>query len=370
MINTPRRRRKNSVVFILVSQTVDVGKMELLLSRIAEIVKGVVAGDENTIIRGTAGFESARQDQITYAGNARYLSLIGGSNAGAILVPREFEFSGKNLVQVDNPRLAFNEISKVFAPLTRPKPGIHEKAHIDEGFSHGSDPCIGPFVSIGKNVRVGDGVVLHPHVVIQDHVVLGDDVEIHPNVTILDRCKIGNRVIIHPGTVIGSDGFGFEPEGERYQKIIHTGIVQIDDDVEIGACNTIDRGTIGKTWIKSGVKTDNLIQIGHNVIVGENTIIVAQVGISGSVTIGKHVVMAGQAGIAGHIIIGDDAVIGPQAGIVKSVENGDVLSGTPAMPHKQWLRAHRVLPMLPDLKKRISRIEKKLEEIENLQEKK
>lgn len=337
--------------------------MELPLFKIAEIVAGSLCGDKDKRIRGVAGFESAEADQITYAGGAPYLSRIGDSRAGAILVPRGFSHAGKNLIEVDNPRLAFNELSKAFHPKIRPTPGVHETSSIGEGFSHGAALYVGPFVSIGDHVTVGDRVVLHPHVVIQGGVMIGDDVEIHPHVTIMDGCRIGSRVIIHPGTVVGSDGFGFESEGEKYRKIVHTGIVEIGDDVEIGACNTIDRGTIGKTWIQRGVKTDNLIQIGHNVVVGEDTIIVAQVGISGSVTIGRHVVMAGQAGIAGHITIADHAVIGPQAGIVKSVADGEVLSGTPAMPHQQWLRAHRVLPMLPDLKKRITRLEKMLEEM-------
>ena len=188
--------------------------------------------------------------------------------------------------------------------------------------------------------------------------------EIHPNVTILERCKIGNRVIIHAGAVIGSDGFGFAPEGEKYYKVPQIGIVQIDDDVEIGALNAIDRATFGKTWIQRGVKTDNLVHIAHNVIVGENSILVAQVGISGSVTIGKHAVFAGQAGVAGHLNIGDNVIIGPQAGVAKSVPNGEVLSGSAAIPHRLWLRVQRVLPMLPEILKRLAEVEKRLKKIE------
>lgn len=342
--------------------------MELLLSKIAEIVNGRIVGDPDKVIYGTAGFEAAKEDEITYAGNAGFLKRIESSSAGAVLVPKEFGGTKKNLVLVDNPRIAFNTLSEVFYPVIKQKEGISSKAHIGDNFSHGKDVSIGHFVCVGNDVRLGDRVVLHPGVVIGNGVVMGNDVEIYPNVTIRDQCKIGNRVMIHPGTVIGSDGFGFEPDGEKYVKIHHTGIVQIDDDVEIGACNTIDRGTIGKTWIKSGVKTDNLIQIGHNVTVGENTIIVAQVGISGSVTVGKHVVMAGQVGIAGHLTIGDNAVLGPRAGIVKSVSDGNVMSGMPAIPHKQWLRAHRVFAVLPELKKKISQMEKQLNELRKQKE--
>jgi UDP-3-O-[3-hydroxymyristoyl] glucosamine N-acyltransferase len=204
---------------------------------------------------------------------------------------------------------------------------------------------------IGNNVTVGHRITLRPNVVVGDNVVMGNDVRIYPNVTILERCTIGNRVIIHAGTVIGSDGFGFAPDGKKYYKIPHTGIVRIDDDVEIGAGNTIDRATFGKTWIKRGVKTDNLVHIAHNVTVGEDSVLVAQVGISGSVTIGKNAILAGQAGVAGHLILGDDVTVVSQAGVAKSVPSGETVSGSPAITHRQWLRMQRILPKLPELKK-------------------
>lgn len=175
---------------------------------------------------------------------------------------------------------------------------------------------------------------------------------------------LGNRVIIHAGSVIGSDGFGFAPDGEMYVKIPHSGMVQIDDDVEIGAGNAIDRATFGRTWIRQGVKTDNLVHIAHNVTVGENTIIVAQVGIAGSTTVGRHVILAGQAGISGHLDIGDNAVVGPQAGIVKSIKPGETVSGTPGMPHKLWLRAQSIVAGLPGMRKKIAELEKRLAVLE------
>jgi UDP-3-O-[3-hydroxymyristoyl] glucosamine N-acyltransferase len=279
-------------------------------------------------------------------------------------VPEGFEHPLKNLIQVANPRISFNMISEFFYPRLVQKKGIHSNACIGEGFVHGNDISMGPFTTLGDNVAIGDRVIIHSSVVIGNGVKIGDDTEIFPNVTILDNCKIGSRVIINAGTVIGSDGFGFEPDGERYLKIRHTGIVQIDDDVEIGAANTIDRGTVGKTWIKSGVKSDNLVHIAHNVVVGENTLLVAQVGIAGSTTIGRHVVLAGQAGISGHITIEDNAVIGPKTGIAQSVQKGQILSGIPGIPHKLWLRVQRTMPMLPELKKKIYALEKKINEIE------
>jgi len=204
-------------------------------------------------------------------------------------------------------------------------------------------------------------------VVIGDNVVIGNDVMIYPNVTVLDRCTIGNRVIIHAGTVIGSDGFGFAPDGKKYYKVPHTGIVRIDDDVEIGAGNTIDRATFGKTWIKSGVKTDNLVHIAHNVTVGENSVLVAQVAIGGSVSIGKNVILAGQAAIADHLILGDDVTVVGQSGVAKSVPSGETVSGSPAIPHRLWLRVQKILPRLPDLKKKLEDIEKRLKRIERLE---
>lgn len=193
---------------------------------------------------------------------------------------------------------------------------------------------------------------------------IGDDTIIYPNVTILDGTIIGKNVVIHPGSVIGSDGFGFERDGSKYIKLPQRGIVQIDDDVEIGANNCIDRATFGKTWIKRGVKTDNLVHIAHNVIVGEDSIIIAQAGISGSVTIGNRVIIAGQVGIVDHVEIGDDAIIGPQSGVAKSIPPSNIFSGTPAMPHKLFLKSSILIPKLPQMNKTIMELEKRIKELE------
>jgi UDP-3-O-[3-hydroxymyristoyl] glucosamine N-acyltransferase len=332
--------------------------MEFSLSEIAKIVGGEIAGDSSRIIRGTAGFEASREDDITYAGNATYLKQVEHSKAGAVLVPGDFECPGKNLVRVENPRIAFSTLCLRFAPPKTPIAGHESRIHTGIHFTCGAGGSIGPFVTIGDDVTLGERVVLHANVFIGNQVQIGDDVEIFPNVTILNGCKIGSRVIINAGSVIGGDGFGFEPNGEQYVKINHFGIVQIDEDVEIGACNTIDRGTTGRTWIQKGVKTDNLVHIGHNVVVGENTLLVSQVGISGSVTIGKHVVLAGKVGVAGHLTIGDNVVAGAKAGIAKSIPDGETVSGYPTMPHALWLRVVNIIPTLPELKKKINRLEK------------
>ena len=343
--------------------------MELSLARIAEVVEGEIKGDRNKYISGVAPFDVAKGDEITLAGNAKFLKRIHETDAGAIIVPLDFQAPAKNIIRVDNPQLAFAMALNLFYPPSKPEPGINSKVYIGKELIRGREVSIAPFAVIGDNVTLGHRVILHPNVVIGDNVVIGNDVKIYPNVTILERCRIGSRVIIHAGTVIGSDGFGFAPDGEKYYKIPHIGIVQIDDDVEIGAGNTIDRATFGKTWIKSGVKTDNLVHIAHNVIVGENSVLVAQVGISGSVTIGKNAILAGQAGVVGHLNIGDNVTIGAQAGVAKSVSGDEIVSGSPAIPHRLWLRVHRILPRLPELKKKLEEIEKRLKKIERLERK-
>ena len=343
--------------------------MKVPISKIAALVQGNLIGDSNKMISGAAPFEQAGENEITVAGNAKFLKKMGDCRAAAIIVPRDVITGACNLVQVDNPMVAFAKTMQYFYPPAQPQDGIHPGAVIGQEFNHGQGLTVGPVAVIGRHVTVGDRVWLHPGVVIGDKVVMGDDVVIHPNVTIQERCFIGNRVIIHAGTVIGSDGFGFAPDGNCYHKIPHTGIVQIDDDVEIGANNAIDRGTFGKTHIGQGVKTDNLVHIAHNVSVGANTVLVAQVGISGSVTIGKNAILAGQAGVAGHLTIGDGATVGPQTGVGRPVPDGQIVSsGIPEMPHRIWLRVQRLIPKLPEFSKRLSGLEKRFKRFEEKME--
>ena len=221
--------------------------MEMTLTQIANLVNGVILGDGKKTICGVSAFDQASPNDITWAGLPIYLNRIDDTNAGAIIVPDNFEGSSRMLVQVKNPQSAFAKISAVFHPRPKMAPGISSKAEIGVKFICGQQSTISPFVAIGDNVTVGDRTLIFPNVVIGDHVLIGSAVVLYPNVTILERCRIGNRVIVHSGTVIGSDGFGFAPDGEKYVKIPQTGIVQIDDDVEIGAGNTIDRETFGKT---------------------------------------------------------------------------------------------------------------------------
>jgi UDP-3-O-[3-hydroxymyristoyl] glucosamine N-acyltransferase len=228
----------------------------------------------------------------------------------------------------------------------------------------GPEVSIHPFVYVGDRSRIGSRVVLYPGVYIGEEVEIGEGTILYPNVVVMDHCRIGRRVIIHGGTVIGSDGFGFVPDKSGYVKIPQVGIVEIEDDVEIGANCAIDRAAMGKTLIQKGVKTDNLVQIAHNVVIGENTVLVAQVGIAGSTEIGRWVALGGQVGVVGHITIGDQARVGAQSGVGSDVKAGEILSGSPAFPHREWLKAQVVFPRLPEIKKNLTALEKRVAELE------
>jgi UDP-3-O-[3-hydroxymyristoyl] glucosamine N-acyltransferase len=340
--------------------------MEMTLAQIASQVQGQIQGDGDKCITGVAPFETATSSDITFAGSHRFVKRLHETRAGAILVPHDTIEEDARIIRVNNPQTAFSKVVRIFYPPIPSWSGISPDAHVGQDIQMGKDVAIAPFVVVQNHVTLGDRVTLHPHVVLGDHVVIGSDVEIFPNVTILNGARIGSRVAIHAGTVIGGDGFGYTPDDGVYHKIPHLGIVQIDDDVEIGAGNTIDRATYGKTWIQKGVKTDNLVHIAHNVTVGENTLLVAQVGISGSTTIGRQSILAGQVGVSGHITIGDRVTIGAQSGIAASVPDGVTISGSPEMPHKLWLRVQRIIPRLPEIKKKLSEMEKRMNSIETI----
>ena len=332
------------------------------LGRAAEIAGGTLTGDPDLIIRGAAPFERAEPDQITFAAQPRLIKRLSETRAGAVIVPPKVDAADRPLIHADNPQVAFVRLLRHFHPPVRPGylDGISPLAVVGGGFAAGRDSEIGPYAVIGEDVTFGDRVRIHPHVVIGDGVRIGDDVEVFPHVYLGPGTRIGRRVTIQAGSVIGADGYGYAPDGRRYQKIPHTGIVRIDDDVEIGAGNTIDRATYGETRIGRGVKTDNLVHVAHNVTVGEDTLLVAQVGIAGSARIGDHAVLAGQVGIAGHLTIGNDVTVGPQSGVGGDIPDGETVTGSPQMPHRIWLRVQRIIPRLPDIKKRLEALEKQL----------
>jgi UDP-3-O-[3-hydroxymyristoyl] glucosamine N-acyltransferase len=340
------------------------GIVERTLGELARLVGGELQGDSELRVSGVAGLEEAQINQLSFVVGPKYLPLARASEAGALIVPPKLRDINKPLIITDNPYLAFAKILSLFTPKPRPPLGVSSKAHIGAEVKVGDSVSIQPNVYVGDSTVLGDRVSLHGGVYIGSEVCIGHDTILYPNVTILDRCIIGDRVTIHSGTVVGSDGFGFAQDGNSYFKIPQVGIVQIDDDVEIGANCTIDRATMGKTWIQRGVKIDNLVQIAHNVVVGEDGIIVAQVGISGSTKVGKNVILAGQVGVTGHLEIGDNVRVGAQSGIAKSIPPGQTVSGSPAISHRDWLKNCQILSRLPELRKKILNLEKRLAAIE------
>lgn len=337
--------------------------MTLTLQKIAEMTGATLVGPGPDAITGGAPFESAGPKEITYAGEAKFLKRLADTRAGAVFVPQAIDgYTGCQMV-VANPQVAFVQVLNHFHPQKRPDARIDPRAVIGADVQMGDGVFIGPCAVIGQGVQIGNDVVIHPNVVVGDNVYIGDGSLIYPNVTIGAGTQIGRRVIIHAGAVIGSDGFGFAPDGQRYHKIPHTGIVQIDDDVEVGANSTIDRSTFDRTWIQRGVKIDNLVHVGHNVVVGEDSVLVAHVGIAGSTTIGHHGVIAGQVGIGPHIKIGNHVTLGPQSGVAKSVPDGEVLFGSPGIPHRQWLRVQRIISNLPELKRELTELERRVAKI-------
>ncbi|NVN89316.1 MAG: UDP-3-O-(3-hydroxymyristoyl)glucosamine N-acyltransferase [Desulfuromonadales bacterium] len=334
------------------------------LKELAEHLGGKVRGDETCRINGLAPLESASSDKITFLANPKYAAKVAETGAGAVLMAPGGESYGRNVIEVTNPYLAFAKLLTLFY-VRKPAPqGVMDGASLGSTVTLGSDITLHPGAIVGNGVSIGDRTVIHPGAVIYDGVTIGSDTVIHANAVVRERCRIGSRCVIQPGAVIGSDGFGYAPDGAGYYAIPQIGIVVLEDDVEIGANSCIDRAALEVTLIRRGTKLDNLVQIAHNCQIGENCMIVSQVGISGSTKVGNHVTLAGQVGVAGHLTIGDNVMIGAQSGVPNSVPANGGFSGTPIMPHKDWLKAMAIVPRLPELRKTISALEKRIAELE------
>ena len=334
------------------------------LEELAQLVEGEVRGVCDERLFGIAGIREAQRGQVTFLVNPKYGKDLETTQASAVIVGSPLPPTSKPLLIVANPYLAYARIAQFFAPRPKHPLGISSLAHYGEDCQFGENVSIYPFAYLANRVEIGDGVVLFPGVYLGDSVRIGKDSIVYPNVSIMSGTIIGERVIVHSGTVIGSDGFGFVQDGLTQVKIPQTGIVQIDDDCEIGANNTIDRATFDKTWFKMGVKTDNQVHVAHNVVVGEHSLLIAQVGISGSVTLGKGVTLAGQVGIGPHVTIGDRAVVGPKSGVVKSLAAGEVVSGITSMPHQTYLRTRLLIPRLPEMAQKIRSLEARINLLE------
>lgn len=337
------------------------------LKKLAESINGRVIGNADAVIRGVAGIKEAQSGEITFLANAKYAPLLRETKASAVILSRPDPSLSCAQVIVEDPYYAFSRVVSAFVEKPYHAIGISPLASIGTNVRLGRDLSIHPFVTIGARAVIGDRVTLYPGVYIGEETEIGDDSIIYANVSIREKAAIGRRVIIHSGAVIGSDGFGFATHKGRHHKIPQIGTVVIEDDVEIGANVAVDRAAMGKTMIKRGTKIDNLVQIAHNVILGEDCLIVSQVGISGSAEIGSHVTLAGQTGVAGHLTIGDNVVAGGRAGVTKDIAPNQVVSGYPTLPHRQWLEAQAVFAHLPELRKRIKALEMKLEQLENQQ---
>ncbi len=337
--------------------------MEKTVAEIAKILNGEVIGDGSVAIKGVSGIKEAKVGEIAFVANPKYFSLIKTTSASAIITSKDVQGAPKPIIHTENPSLAFAKVVSLYAPVKTVRPqGIHPSAVIGKNVKLGKDIAICAYCVIEDNVEIGDETCLHAGVCVGQHTKIGEACVIFPHVSIRERITIGNRVIIHNGTVVGSDGFGFADLGGIHHKIPQIGTVVIEDDVEIGANVTIDRARFDKTVIGRGTKIDNLVQIAHNVVIGANSIIVAQAGISGSTVVGKNVTMAGQAGLVGHITIGDNAIIAAQAGVTKDVPPNICVSGYPAKPHKTAKRINAYIQKLPELFKKVAGLEKKIKD--------
>jgi UDP-3-O-[3-hydroxymyristoyl] glucosamine N-acyltransferase len=334
------------------------------LKKIAEIVNGRLVGDGNTTITGIAGIKEANMGEISFLSHVSFQKYVKASRASAIILGEDIDLQdkgGKNFIIVNNPLLAYAVIADLFDMRGRKSScEVSTLAYIAKGARVAKGVSIAPYVHVEDGAVIEKDVTLYPFVYIGENVTVGEKTKIYPNVTIYDGVKIGKKVTVHSGTVIGSDGFGYVWDGSKHIKIPQLGTVEIEDEVDIGANVTIDRASLGKTTIKKGVKIDNLVQIAHNVTIGENSIIVAQVGIAGSATIGKNVILAGQAGVRDHITVGNNVKAGGQTGITKDVPDDSLIMGTPHLSFREWAKLQGYFKMLPQLFAKMKQIEKKL----------
>jgi UDP-3-O-[3-hydroxymyristoyl] glucosamine N-acyltransferase len=334
--------------------------MSYSAAEIAKLVGGEVVGDGNAILKNFAPAERAQSGDLTFAENEDYFARAEQSAATAIIADQRFSSAKQILIRVPNARVAFAKALALFFPEQKFAAGIHPTAVIAASAQIDPTAHIGPHCTVGERVKIGANSVLQAGNFIGDDSKLGEDVCLFPNVTLYPRTEIGHRVRIHAGTVIGSDGFGYVLDGGFHRKVPQIGNVVIGDDVEIGANVTIDRGALGSTVIGKGTKIDNLVQIAHNVEIGEHCIVIAQVGISGSTKLGKYVILAGQVGLAGHLKIGNQVTVAAQSGVMHNIPDGEKWFGSPAQPDRDTKRQLIAIQRLPELLKRFAALEKKL----------
>ena len=344
--------------------------MEFTAKQIAEFIQASIEGDENVSVHTFAKIEEGVPGAISFLSNPKYTHYLYDTQSSIVLVNKDLELekaTKATLIRVDN---AYEAVARLltFYEMSKPKKkGIDPLAYIAPTAQIGEDCYVAPFAYIGEHVKIGKGTQIYPHTTVYDNATIGEGCVLYANVSVYHDCKIGNRVTLHSGCVIGADGFGFAPTGNGYEKIPQIGIVTIEDDVEIGANACVDRSTMGSTVVRKGVKIDNLVQIAHNVEVGENTVMSAQVGVAGSTKIGQWCMFGGQVGIAGHAVIGDQVKSGAQAGIAGSIRKGHVtVQGSPAIEAKNFARSSIVFKNLPEMYSDVNRMKKEIKELKEI----
>ena len=340
--------------------------MEFTAQQIAELIKGRVEGDKDAKVSSFAKIEEGHEGAISFLSNKKYLHYIYETKSSVVLVDESLALE-KNVnctrIRVKSAYEAVAQLLQLYESMKPRKRGISDLAFIDPTATIGEDCYIGPFAYVGPKCVIGDNSIIHPHAALGDNVIVGKNTEIHSNAVIYHDCKVGNRCILHAGCVIGADGFGFAPSENGYDKIPQIGIVTIEDDVEIGANTCVDRSTMGSTFIRNGVKLDNLVQIAHNTDIGANTVMSSQVGVAGSTKVGEWCMFGGQVGISGHITIGNKVMLGAQSGVPGSIKDGQQLIGTPPMEMRSYFKSQAIFRRLPEMYNEINKLRKEIEEL-------
>lgn len=340
--------------------------MEFTAQQIAELIKGRVEGDKDAKVSSFAKIEEGHEGAISFLSNKKYLHYIYETKSTVVLVDESLALEKDvncTLIRVKNAYEAVAQLLQLYESMKPRKKGISELAFIDSTATIGADCYIGPFAYIGPKCVIGDNTIIHPNATLGDNVIVGENTEIYSNAVIYHGCKVGNRCILHAGCVIGADGFGFAPSEDGYDKIPQIGIVTIGDDVEVGANTCVDRSTMGSTFIRNGVKLDNLVQIAHNTDIGANTVMSSQVGIAGSTKVGEWCMFGGQVGISGHITIGNKVMLGAQSGVPGSIKDGEQLIGTPPMEMRSYFKSQAIFRRLPEMYNEINKLRKEIEEL-------
>lgn len=340
--------------------------MEFTAEQIANVIGGRVEGNKDAKVHTFAKIEEGTEGAISFLSNPKYTHYLYDTKSSIVIINEDVELEkdvDATLIRVKNAYESIAKLLQIYEASKPKKTGVAPQAYIAPSAKLGNNCYVGPFAYVGEGTEIGDGCQIYPHAVIGDNVKVGTNCIFYPNTTIYQGCKIGNNVTIHAGSVIGADGFGFAPGADGYDKIPQIGIVVIDDNVEIGANTCVDRSTMGATVIHKGVKLDNLVQVAHNVEIGENTVMSAQVGIAGSTKVGSWCMFGGQVGLAGHITIGDKTFLGAQSGVPGSLKGGEELIGTPPMNPRAYFKSQAIFRRLPDMYKDLNDAKKKIEEL-------